>query len=133
MDLQKLSQFLEKQTMDDLYQELILDHYKYPNHKGKLEGGIEAGEANMSCGDSLRIMAKIEKGVVLDAKFEGGGCAISMAAADMLLDMVIGKKLEEIKKMSGTEIEKVMGVELTPSRKKCAYLGLEVLKKLPNQ
>ena len=118
--------------MDDLYQELILDRYKYPNHRGKLEDGVEAGEVNMSCGDSMWIMAKIEKGIITDAKFDGGGCAISMAAADLLLDMVIGKKLEEVKKMSGAEIEKVMGVELTPSRKKCAYLGLEVLKKLPN-
>ncbi|MBI2465418.1 iron-sulfur cluster assembly scaffold protein [Candidatus Shapirobacteria bacterium] len=118
--------------MDDLYQEIILDHYKYPTHKGILEGGIEAGEVNMSCGDSLRITAKVEKGKIVDAKFSGGGCAISLAAADILLDMVIGKKLTEIKKMSGTEIEKIMGVELTPSRKKCAYLGLEVLKKLVN-
>jgi len=118
--------------MDDLYQELILDHYKYPNHRGKIDGGVEADEVNMSCGDSMRIMAKIDKGIITDAKFDGGGCAISMAAADMLLDMVIGKKIAEVKKMSGTEIEKMMGVELTPSRKKCAYLSLEVLKKMPN-
>ncbi|MFZ2153016.1 MAG: iron-sulfur cluster assembly scaffold protein [Microgenomates group bacterium] len=116
--------------MDDLYQELILDHYKYPNHKGKILDGIEAGEANMTCGDSLKIFTKIEKGVIVDAKFEGGGCAISMAAVDILLDTVIGKKLSEVKKMSGAEIEKMMGVTLTPSRKKCAYLGLEVLKKI---
>ena len=76
------------------------------------------------------IVGLIKKGEIVDAKFEGGGCAISLAAVDMLLDMVIGKKLADVKKMSGTEIEKMMGVELTPSRKKCAYLGLEVLKKL---
>ena len=116
--------------MDDLYKEIILEHYKSPNHRGKIEGAIEAGEANMTCGDSLKIYAKVEKGVIVDAKFEGGGCAISMAAVDMLLDSVIGKKLSEVKKMSGAEIEKMMGVELTLSRKKCAYLGLEVLKKL---
>jgi len=116
--------------MDDLYKEIILDHYQNPIHRGKLEGGIEAGEVNMSCGDSLKIFAKIEKGVIVDAKFEGGGCAISMAAVDMLLDTVIGKSLVDVKKMSGEEIEKMMGVELTTSRKKCAYLGLEVLKKI---
>jgi len=116
--------------MDDIYKEIILDHYQNPNHRGKLEGGIEAGEVNMTCGDSLKIFAKIEKDKIIDAKFEGGGCAISMAAVDMLLDVVIGKKLSEVKKMSGEEIEKMMGIELTSSRKKCAYLGLEVLKKI---
>ena len=116
--------------MDDIYREIIIDHYKNPNNQGIIVGGAEAGEANMLCGDRLKIMAKIEKGVIKEAKFEGGGCAISMAAVDMLLDAVIGKKLAEVKKMSGKEIEKMLGVELTPSRKKCAYLGLEVLKKL---
>lgn len=116
--------------MDDIYKEIILEHYQSPNHRGKLKGGVEAGEVNMTCGDSLKIFAKIEKGKIIDAKFEGLGCAISMAAVDMLLDKVIGMKLSDVKKMSGMEIEKMMGVELTPSRKKCAYLGLEVLKKI---
>jgi nitrogen fixation protein NifU and related proteins len=115
---------------DDIYKEIILDHYKNPNNMGKVAGGIEAGEANMLCGDRLKISAKIDKGVITDAKFEGGGCAISMAAVDMLIDKIKGMKLTEIKKMSGKEIEKMLGIELTPSRKKCAYLGLEVLKKL---
>ena len=116
--------------MDDIYKEIILDHYQNPNHRGKVVGGIEEKEVNMSCGDSLKISVKIEKGVIVDAKFEGGGCAISMAAVDMLLDKVIGMKLSEVKKMSGSEIEEMMGIELTSSRKKCAYLGLEVLKKI---
>lgn len=116
--------------MDDIYKEIILEHYQSPNHRGKLVGGVEAGEVNMTCGDSLKIFVKLSKDKIVDAKFEGGGCAISMAAVDMLLDKVIGMKLSEVKKMSGAEIEKMMGVELTPSRKKCAYLGLEVLKKI---
>lgn len=116
--------------MDDLYKEIILDHYQNPSHRGKLIGGIEAGEVNMSCGDSLKISVKMEKGTIVEAKFDGGGCAISMAAVDILLDKVIGMKLTDVKKMSGAEIEEMMGVELTPSRKKCAYLGLEVLKKI---
>ena len=116
--------------MDDLYKEIILEHYQNPIHRGKLIGGIEAREVNMSCGDKLKISVKIINGLILDAKFEGGGCAISLAAVDMLLDKVIGMKLTEVKKMSGVEIEKMMGVELPPSRKKCAYLGLEVLKKI---
>lgn len=120
--------------MDDLYKEIILEHYQSPNHRGKPSGGSagwrRGSEVNMSCGDSLKIFVKLGKGKIIDAKFEGGGCAISMAAVDMLLDKVIGMKLTDVKKMSGSEIEKMMGVELTPSRKKCAYLGLEVLKKM---
>ena len=117
--------------MDDLYRDIIIDHYKNPNNRGRVANGIEAGEANMMCGDKIKITAKIDNnGVIKEAKFEGGGCAISMAAIDMLLDEVVGKKLEDVKKMSGEAIEKMMGVELTPARKKCAYLGLEVLKKL---
>lgn len=115
---------------DDLYKEIILDHYKFPNNHGKVDGGVEADEVNMMCGDKLKISAKIVDGIIVEAKFTGGGCAISMAAVDMLLDFVIGKKMSEVKKMSGAEIEKMLGVELTSSRKKCAYLGLEVLKKL---
>jgi len=116
--------------MDDLYKEIILEHYKNPNNRGKVEGGIEAEEANMLCGDKLHISVKVEKGKVKEAMFLGGGCAISMAAVDMLLDKVKGMSLDEIKKMSGVEIEKMLGVDLTPARKKCAYLGLEVLKKI---
>lgn len=135
--------------MDDLYKELILEHYQNPTHRGKIEAERNVGyankrssnvslrskvyvvgEENMSCGDSLKVFAKIKDGVISDAKFEGGGCAISLAAIDMLLDKVIGMKLIDVKKMSGSEVEEMMGVELTPSRKKCAYLGLEVLKKI---
>lgn len=116
--------------MDDLYREIILDRYQNPQHRGKVDDGVEAGEANMLCGDKLKISAKIKNGIIEDVKFEGGGCAISMAAVDLLLDVVKGKKLSEVQKMSGAEVEEMMGVELTPSRKKCAYLGLEVIKKI---
>ena len=115
---------------DDIYQEIILEHYKHPHNQGVVEGGIKSGEANMLCGDKIVITARIDNGIVEEAKFSGGGCAISMAAVDMLLDKIKGMKLEDIKKMSGEEIEKMLGVELTPTRKKCAYLGLEVIKKL---
>lgn len=116
--------------MDDLYREIIIDRYQHPHHRGKIEGGVSAGEANLLCGDKIQITALIEKGVVVDIKFTGGGCAISQAAMDLLIDQIKGKKLSEVKKMTGEEIEKMLGVELTPSRKKCAYLGLEVIRKL---
>lgn len=118
--------------MDDLYREIILEHYKNPENRGEVKDGIEVEEMNPLCGDRLKISVKIKNGIIEEAKFQGGGCAISMAAADILLNMIKGKKLSEVQKMSGQEIEKAMGVELTSTRKKCAYLGLEVLKKLDN-
>jgi len=116
--------------MDDLYKEIILEHYRNPENRGEIEGGIEADEANMLCGDKLRIMVKLDGKKIVEAKFTGGGCAISMAAADMLLTKVVGMTLKEVKEIKGEEVEEMLGVKLTPARKKCAYLGLEVLKKL---
>lgn len=116
--------------MDDLYKEIILEHYKNPDNRGEIDGGIEAHEANMLCGDKIKIMVKVEKGKVVEAKFTGGGCAISMAAVDVLLTKIVGMTMDEVKKIRGEEIEEMLGVNLTPARKKCAYLGLEVLKKI---
>jgi nitrogen fixation NifU-like protein len=114
---------------DDLYREIIIDRYRNPTNRGRIVG-VEANKANLLCGDKLIISAEIDNGVIKDIKFDGGGCAISMAAVDMLLDKIKGKKLTEVKRMKGEEIEGMMGVRLTPARKKCAYLGLEVVKKL---
>jgi nitrogen fixation NifU-like protein len=116
--------------MDDLYKEIILDRYQNPQNRGKVEGGVEAQEANYLCGDKLKIGVKIKKGVIKEARFEGGGCAISLAAVDLLLDKIVGMSLEEVKNIKGEKVEEMLGVKLAPARKKCAYLGLEVLKKI---
>ncbi|MDP4009494.1 MAG: iron-sulfur cluster assembly scaffold protein [Candidatus Shapirobacteria bacterium] len=118
--------------MDDLYKEIIIDRYQNPQNRGVVEGGVEAFEVNILCGDKLKITAKIQDGIMEDVKFEGGGCAISMASVDMLLDKIKGKKIDDIKKIKGSEIEEMLGVELTSVRKKCAYLGLEVVRKIVN-
>lgn len=116
---------------NDLYKELILDRYKSPNNYGEIKDAKEAEQANYLCGDKLKIFIKTDKkGKIIQAKFFGGGCAISMAAVDLLLDKVVGKSLDEVKKMEGNEIEEMLGIDLTPARKKCAYLGLEVIKKI---
>ena len=80
--------------MDDLYREIIIEHYKNPIHKGKLENSDYAFEdENPLCGDHIHIDLLVdESGTVLDAKFDGQGCAISMASADLLLDSITGKK-----------------------------------------
>ena len=116
--------------MDDLYREIILDHYKNPVHKGKLDSSdYEFEDENPLCGDFLHIELKTdEKGIVTDAKFDGHGCAISVATADMLMDSLIGKSIEEVKKLSKQDILDMLGIELSPVRLKCALLSLKVTK-----
>ena len=116
--------------MDDLYREQILDHYKNPRQKGLIKSSDYSYEDdNPLCGDFLHVDLKVdEKGIITDAKFEGHGCAISMASADMLLESLIGKKIEDAKKLSKQDILDLMGIELSPVRLKCALLSLKVTK-----
>ena len=116
--------------MDDLYREIILDHYKNPAFKGNIENSDYSFEdENPLCGDHLHIDLKTdEKGVITDAKFDGHGCAISMASADLLLESLIGKSIEDVKKLSKQDILDMLGIELSPVRLKCALLSLKVAK-----
>ncbi len=118
--------------MDDLYKEIILDRYKNPNNLGSIKGGIQVEEVNALCGDKIKIWLEVEKGIISDAKFQGSGCAISVAATDILMDMIKGKKIIDVQQMSGAEIEKEIGIELSSVRKRCAYIGLEAIKKIKN-
>lgn len=116
--------------MDDLYREVILDHYKNPGQKGHLEDSNFAFEdENPLCGDFIHIDIKTdEKGVISDAKFDGHGCAISMASADMLLESLIGKTIDDAKQLNKQDILDLLGIELSPVRLKCALLSLKVTK-----
>lgn len=116
--------------MDDLYREIIIDHYKNPYHKGRLEKSDYSFEdENPLCGDHIQIELRVDKDQnVVDAKFDGQGCAISMSSADLLLDSIIGKNIEELKKLGKQDILDLLGIELSPVRLKCALLSLKVLK-----
>jgi nitrogen fixation NifU-like protein len=116
--------------MDDLYREIIIDHYKNPLHKGRIEKSDYTFEdENPLCGDHIQIELKVDADQkVVDAKFEGQGCAISISAADLLLDSIIGKSVEDIKRLSKKDILDLLGIELSPVRLKCALLSLKVLK-----
>ena len=118
--------------MDDLYKEIILDRYKNPNNLGVIKGGIQVEEVNALCGDKIKIWLEVKNNIITDAKFEGSGCAISVAATDILMDMIKGKKITDVQQMSGVEIEKEIGIELSSVRKRCAYIGLEAIKKIKN-
>lgn len=116
--------------MDDLYREIIIDRYKSPHFKGTLDPhDISFEDENPLCGDHLRIDVRIdESGLIKEAAFSGHGCAISQASADLLLESVIGKSLEDVKKLSKDDVLELLGIELGPVRLKCALLSLKVLK-----
>ncbi len=115
--------------MDELYRELILDHYQHPHNHGEIpDADISAEDANPLCGDKIRIDIKVKDNIVADVKFNGKGCAISQASASMLTDELIGKSLDEIKKIDKDFITQMLGISLGPSRIKCALLPLKVVK-----
>lgn len=116
--------------MDDIYREIILDHFKNPRNYGKIEKPSASFSLyNSACGDKIEIGIKLGENNIDDIKFRGEGCAISIASASMLTERVMGKNIDEIKKLNTDDILKMLGITLTPTRLKCALLPLEVLHK----
>jgi nitrogen fixation protein NifU and related proteins len=116
--------------MDDLYRELIIERYKNPLHRGELDPhNISFEDDNPLCGDHIRIDLRVdENDLVTEARFDGHGCAISQASADLLLESIIGKSLEQVKQLTKEDLLDLLGLELGPVRLKCALLSLKVLK-----
>jgi nitrogen fixation NifU-like protein len=116
---------------DQLYREVILDHYKNPRGHGAIvDADAHAEGQNPLCGDEVSIYVSFgEDGDTLEeVKFEGRGCAISQAATSMLTEMVQGRSATEIAALPKEELLEEIGIPLTPVRLKCAILGLGVLK-----
>jgi nitrogen fixation protein NifU and related proteins len=116
---------------DELYRQELLERYKNaPNKKGMIKPDIKAGESNPLCGDQLEIFLRVGKdGKIKEATFDGKGCVISMASASLLLESVVGKTLKEAELVSREDMLDIIGINLTPTRVKCATLGLMTLKK----
>jgi nitrogen fixation NifU-like protein len=117
-------------NMDDLYREVIIEHYKNPSYRGRLDPhDIQFADNNPLCGDHIEITLRTDdQGKVTDARFNGHGCAISQASADLLMESIIGKPVEEVKKLNRQDILDMLGIDLGPVRLKCALLSLKVLK-----
>jgi len=116
---------------DQLYREVILDHYKNPRGHGVIEGADAHAEGqNPLCGDEVSIYVAFgdDGETIDDVKFEGRGCAISQAATSMLTEMVKGRQANEIASLPKEQLLDEIGIPLTPVRLKCAILGLGVLK-----
>lgn len=116
---------------DQMYREVILDHYKNPRHHGLLDPCDASAEGqNPLCGDEVTVSLVFEADgqTIRDIGFAGRGCAISQAATSMLTDLVLGKTAAEAARLPKEALLDEIGIPLTPARLKCAVLGLGVLK-----
>src|SRR5580765_1866995 len=116
---------------DQLYREVILDHYKNPRGHGMIEDPDAHAEGqNPLCGDEVAISVRFaaDGETIEDVGFEGRGCAISQAATSMLTELVKGRKASEVAEMPKEELLEEIGIPLTPVRLRCAILGLTTLK-----
>jgi nitrogen fixation NifU-like protein len=117
--------------LDQMYREVILDHYKNPRGHGTLEHPHAHAEGqNPLCGDEVAIFVRFadDDETIDEIAFEGRGCAISQAATSMLTEIVKGRKAADVAALPKEELLEEIGIPLTPIRLKCALLGLGVLK-----
>ena len=130
--------------LDELYRELIVDHYQNPRHFGELnQATAEVGLKNPTCGDQLNLEVLVDDGIVRDAAFTGHGCSISMASASMLTEAVVGMPVDEARRLAGEfvtyltgdteneppgDLAALVGVRKFPARVKCATLAHYAMK-----
>ncbi|SHG41858.1 Fe-S cluster assembly sulfur transfer protein SufU [Ornithinibacillus halophilus] len=134
-------------NLDTLYRQVIMDHYKNPRNRGTVDGdSLTVDMNNPTCGDRIQLQLQIEDGKVVEAKFEGEGCSISMSSASMMTQAIKGKTIDEALTMSKTfsemmlgedidmdedlgDILSLQGVSKFPARIKCATLAWKAMEK----
>lgn len=113
----------------DLYREQLLDHYRSPRHRGlKEKASVQASSFNPLCGDRVTVQVDITNNAIAAMRFEGQGCAVSMATASLLSEYVVHRPISEIKELDATLIQTLLGTTLSPVRLKCALLPLKTLQ-----
>ncbi len=134
--------------LDQLYRQVIMDHYKTPRNRGQIEQeALTVNLNNPTCGDRIQLQLVVEDGKIKDAKFLGEGCSISLASASMMTEVIIGKTVEEALQLSAIfsdliqgndyddqsfdlgDIEALRGVSKFPARIKCATLAWKAMEK----
>jgi len=137
-------------SLDDLYRQVILDHYKNPKNRGELESpDLEFDGHNPLCGDTVTLHLQFDGEKITDVRFQGDGCSISQASISMMTQQIKGlnpvqifelaenfrsmMKGEEISELDMGELEVLQGVKKFPARIKCALLGWDTLKQALGQ
>jgi nitrogen fixation NifU-like protein len=116
-------------TDSSIYREVILEHSKHPNNYGTLDpNDFSFEDTNPLCGDEVRIDVRVSDDRISEIAFSGQGCAISQASASILMELVDGKTVADIKGMGKDELLDELGITLSPARLKCALLSFSVLK-----
>ena len=115
--------------MDELYRDYILDHYKNPRNFGELDPrDLEWHDHNPLCGDELGVHLRVDGGKIADLRFHGQGCAISQAAASIASEELIGMPVEEVGRLPAEWVTDLLGIDISPTRRKCALLSLKVMR-----
>ncbi len=111
------------QGLETIYKEYILDLYRNPKNKKKIEDVTHrAHKNNPTCGDELTMYLKIENEKIIDVGFEGVGCAISQASASLFTEYIKGKTLSEVEKMTDADVLALLGIDVGVNREKCVLL-----------
>lgn len=136
-------------SADRFYNEILTDHNLHPLHKHRLaDANLILEGVNPSCGDDIVLELKVENGVIVDGAFEGDGCAVSQASADIMLDMVVGRPKEQALRLADLFFKMIQGrctdaeldeleeagalqdIAHMPARVKCAVLGWHTMQEL---
>tara|TARA_Y100000310_G_scaffold10682_1_gene11362 strand:- start:1397 stop:1798 length:402 start_codon:yes stop_codon:yes gene_type:complete len=118
----------------EMYQEHILDHYSDPSNFGTLKTPTHKSHSfNPLCGDDVTVTLEIKDDKIQDVKFDGKGCAISIAAASLVTDAVKGKTIKEVLKLSTKDILDMLQIEVSAPRIKCALIALETIHNAINE
>lgn len=113
----------------EMYKERIIENYKDPNNLGELKSPThEKRLFNQSCGDEIKIQLIVDKNKIKDIKFSGKSCAICTASASLITEVIKNKDINEVEKFKKEKVIEILGIEVIPTRIKCALLPLEAIK-----